>query len=36
MIDIFNQVHKQNPDAVLLLIGEGELVEQTKTKVREL
>ncbi|MBP3760865.1 MAG: glycosyltransferase, partial [Ruminococcus sp.] len=33
LIDIFNEVHKQNHNAVLLLIGEGILLDDVKSKV---
>lgn len=36
MIDVFHQVYKQNPDVVLLLIGDEELMKQTQERVREL
>ena len=35
LIDIFEAVHKKNPDAVLLLIGIGELQERIRDKVKE-
>lgn len=35
LIDIFNEVHKENPDSVLLLVGDGELREKVKKKVKE-
>ncbi len=34
LIDIFAEIHRQNPDTVLLLAGIGELMEQTKAKVK--
>lgn len=36
LIDIFSEVHKRKPDSVLLLIGEGELLESVKQKVQRL
>lgn len=36
LIDIFNELHKENKDTVLLLIGQGPLQDQIKEKVREL
>lgn len=36
LIDIFEKVHEKEKDAVLLLIGEGELEEQIKAKVHRL
>ncbi len=36
MIDIFQEIHQMIDDAVLLLIGEGELMEQMKEKVSRL
>lgn len=33
LIDIFEQVHKKNPNSVLLLIGEGELEEKIREKI---
>lgn len=36
LIDIFSEIYKQNANAVLLLIGEGELENQIKDKVHEL
>lgn len=36
LIDIFSEVHKQNDKAVLLLIGEGPLLEDVKAKVHRL
>lgn len=35
LIDIFREVVSKNPDAILLLIGEGELEPKTKAKVSE-
>lgn len=36
LIEIFNEVHKQNSSAVLLLIGDGPLESNIKQKVKEL
>lgn len=36
LIDIFEKVHEKEKDAVLLLIGEGELEDQIKAKVHRL
>ena len=36
LIEIFAQLKKIKPDAVLLLVGEGELEEETRAKVSEL
>lgn len=36
LIDIFNEVHKQNKEAILLLVGQGPLMEETKAKVESL
>lgn len=36
LIDVFNEVHKQRPDSVLLLIGQGPLEEKIKQKVKKL
>lgn len=36
IIDIFNRVHSQNPDSVLLLAGGGDLEERIKAKVHHL
>lgn len=36
LIDIFAEVHKQNDKAVLLLIGEGALLNDVKTKIHRL
>lgn len=33
LIDIFAEVHKKNPDAILLLIGEGKLEDEIRSKV---
>lgn len=36
LIDVFNEIHQKNADAVLLLVGEGELEGQIREKVRRL
>lgn len=36
LINVFNEVHKVKPDAKLLLIGTGELEEQTRQQVTDL
>lgn len=36
LIDIFNEVHKQKDNSVLLLAGQGPLLEEIKEKVKEL
>lgn len=36
LIDIFNEVHKENKNSVLLLAGQGPLMDEIKEKVREL
>jgi glycosyltransferase EpsF len=36
LIDIFNEVHKKNDNVVLVLVGEGELEEPIKNKVKAL
>lgn len=36
LIDIFNEIHKQRQEAVLLLIGEGELEQDIRNKVKKL
>jgi glycosyltransferase EpsF len=33
LIDIFDEVHKQKPNAVLMLVGEGELEKEIRNKV---
>ncbi|MCM1541802.1 MAG: glycosyltransferase [Blautia sp.] len=35
LIDIYNAIYRENRDTVLLLVGEGELLEEVKTKVRK-
>ena len=36
LIDIFNEVHKQNKNSILLLIGQGPLMDEMKQKVDSL
>ena len=36
LIDIFNEIHKQNKNTILLLAGDGPLKEEIKIKVKEL
>ena len=36
LVDVFAELYKQRPEALLLLIGEGELKEQIQQQVREL
>ena len=36
LIDIFNEFHKQNNDSLLLLVGQGPLMEEIKEKVNSL
>lgn len=36
LIDIFNEIHKKNNNAILLLAGQGPLMEDIKNKVKEL
>lgn len=36
LIDIFNEMHKQNKDTILLLAGQGPLMEEIKEKVENL
>ena len=36
LIDVFNEVHKENKNSVLLLVGIGELQEKIKEKVKRL
>lgn len=36
LIDIFNEVHKQNEKSILLLVGQGPLMEKIKEKVKSL
>lgn len=36
LVDIFNEVHKKNPNAILILIGQGPLENKIKEKVEKL
>ena len=36
LIDIFNEIHKQNSNSILLLAGQGPLMEKIKSKVESL
>ena len=36
LIDIFNEIHKKNNNSILLLAGQGPLMEDIKHKVKEL
>ena len=36
LIDVFNRVHEQIPNSKLLLVGDGELVNEIRVKVKEL
>ena len=36
LIDIFNEIHKQNKNTILLLVGEGSLKEEIEQKVKNL
>ena len=36
LIDIFNEVHKQNENSILLLVGQGPLMEEIKEEVKSL
>ena len=36
LIDIFNELHKKNPNSLLLLVGQGPLKEEIENKVKEL
>lgn len=36
LINIFHEVHKQNSDSILLLVGQGPLMDEIKEKVKEL
>lgn len=36
LIDIFNEVHKQNNNSILLLVGQGPLIDEMKEKVKKL
>ena len=35
LIDIFNEIHKKNNNSILLLAGQGPLMEDIKNKVKE-
>lgn len=36
LIDIFNELHKKNPNSILLLVGQGPLQEEIKEKVHSI
>ena len=36
LIDIFNELHKKNNNSILLLVGQGPLIDEIKNKVRDL
>lgn len=36
LIDIFNEIYKQNNNSVLLLAGQGPLMEEIEIKVKDL
>lgn len=36
LIDIFNEIHKENENTILMLVGEGEKEQKIRTKVEEL
>lgn len=36
LLDIFNEIHKQNHNTVLMLVGKGELEEEIKEKIKAL
>lgn len=36
LIDIFNEVHKQNDNSILILVGQGPLIEEMKNKIKSL
>ena len=36
LIDIFNEIHKKNKNSILVLVGQGPLLEQVKEKVKDL
>lgn len=36
LIDVFNEVHRQQPDSLLLLVGQGPLMDEMKEKVKNL
>lgn len=36
LLDIFSEIHKKNPDTVLMLVGKGELEDKIKEKIKAL
>ncbi len=36
LLDVFSEIHKKNPDTVLMLVGKGESEEEIKEKIRAL
>lgn len=36
LLDVFSEIHKKNPDTVLLLVGKGELEDKIKEKIKVL
>lgn len=36
LIDVFNEIHKENPNSILLLVGQGPLKQKIKEKVNQL
>lgn len=36
LLDIFSEIHKKNPDTVLMLVGKGELEDKIKEKIKSL
>ena len=36
LLDVFNEIHKNNPDSLLLLAGTGPLLDETKEKAKSL
>lgn len=36
IIDVYNEIHKENKNSLLLLVGQGPLMEEMKEKVKEL
>lgn len=36
IIDVFNEVHKKNSDSILMLVGQGPLMDEIKNKVKKL
>ena len=36
LLDVFSEIHKKNPDTVLMLVGKGELENKIKEKIRAL